>query len=1385
MASDPSVGARFRFLPMVREGFRPSTPFERDRSSNPIPGPMTVGVELTLAARGKDDETWDQEPEAIANGDLDRPSQDVRMYGPGDVIGIDREQVSRLEPEPDSNSFPPNLFPIIEFSRPDLPWLFSPERADTSEGGKSRNRPWLTLVVVPKDAKGVEVAGAGTNPLPVLKAPTSELPPLAQSWAWAHAQVVGDTTAASKVVRDHPERAVSRLVCPRNLEENTKYIAAVVPTFEPGRRVGLGRAPYDDSKGDEGAGKSIDFSWTDESADPVELPIYLHWEFHSGEGDFEQLANRLEPVRLSDSDVGRREVDVRDPGPDRLGHHEPVYQTGALKSPSLTVDEFQNKAELVELLNQPYELAKQQDLPVVGAPLYGQWHADRRELDPDDDFWFSDLNESLRYRIAAGLGSEVVRDRQEDYMARAWDQVGELDAMNRTLAGGQLARAASSHIHDRLVASVGLAGEKNAARLLQFTQPLHRTIGTTVGTDAAEALRSFDTEFRQMADLPETVLTPTFRRLSRPNGPLLRNASVSAQTGDVTPTSLATDFETKQVTPATLKTELRPRVTTIDDLASARRLPGTGFGGGFDFGRDAVDLGPIIDGPIEGIDGVDGGLGVGTGGGNGGLGPMFTGDSMPTFGDTPALEEETLQMDPTRTDSGTTQWQFTSGTMETDPTGQATGAPSDWQFRQGSLDPDIARQTAGAPETVPNDGISLPGESRQTPAQFPTGTDVVTPELARVARLGTWAQTLPDVDIRRIDLSAVTPANPTAFAVRKVDVQVQSSIDHAGTALFQMRQLSTNLDTATRGTGTAPPPKTVRAHADAVKTNTFQPLVRTLDNLLSTNPEATPAQVSEDKSGFVDGLRSDHEAAVDSLDEVIRSLQQQGLDPSRGDLGRPGGPDGPDGGPDSVDVPDLVRRVDAAAAEMQSVLDRLERLRTALRLGPEVLTPPSGLGSGIQFGDSYDRSQPSKILDHVDPDITVTSNVLGGIKAAGGLADELSDREDPIEPVAWAPRFPDPMAEALEAISQEYLMPGVGDIPRDSIGALSTDPAFVEAFVAGLNHEFSRELLWRRFPTDRKGTYFDTFWDKTSNPFSTADDRPDVAPMHEWQNRLGKNGTGDDVATFEDDREGRVVLVLRGELLRRFPDTTIYMVRSNPDDDEESDREGRSPKLEEVGHVTKEAYENGEVTGVKFPIFQGKLDPDIRFLGFDLAPSDAVGNPDEDDPGWFFVFEEPMGETRFGLDAGDAGHRKSVPAGISVRDGDSPIETVPVDVDVLREHGDSPAWNGLSWNHLVPWEKEESEKDADDLVTYIDLWDSPPGAGGNEAETWKVPQSKVDAWKQAGDDDDTSPAEEYPSLANAFAEWGRNSAHMARITWQRPVRVAIHADDLLAPEVDQ
>ena len=59
--------------------------------------------------------------------------------------------------------------------------------------------------------------------------------------------------------------------------------------------------------------------------------------------------------------------------------------------------------------------------------------------------------------------------------------------------------------------------------------------------------------------------------------------------------------------------------------------------------------------------------------------------------------------------------------------------------------------------------------------------------------------------------------------------------------------------------------------------------------------------------------------------------------------------------------------------------------------------------------------------------------------------------------------------------------PGITGLPEDSVIVLETNPGFVAALLVGLNQEFNRELLWREFPTDQRGTPFARFWPTAGN----------------------------------------------------------------------------------------------------------------------------------------------------------------------------------------------------------------------------------------------------------------------------------------------------------------
>src|SRR5262245_33436328 len=121
-----STSANYLFLPWVRQGAAASiqTP---DSLTSGQSGVVSVPVRLRI-------------------NDTDDIEQQVRLYGPGDVIGIAPQQVVRTEPRHLATDFEPNYFAAIDFDRPDFPWLFTPAAAGTA----GRLRPWLCLVVVRK-----------------------------------------------------------------------------------------------------------------------------------------------------------------------------------------------------------------------------------------------------------------------------------------------------------------------------------------------------------------------------------------------------------------------------------------------------------------------------------------------------------------------------------------------------------------------------------------------------------------------------------------------------------------------------------------------------------------------------------------------------------------------------------------------------------------------------------------------------------------------------------------------------------------------------------------------------------------------------------------------------------------------------------------------------------------------------------------------------------------------------------------------------------------------------------------------------------------------------------------------------------------------------------
>jgi hypothetical protein len=359
----------------------------------------------------------------------------------------------------------------------------------------------------------------------------------------------------------------------------------------------------------------------------------------------------------------------------------------------------------------------------------------------------------------------------------------------------------------------------------------------------------------------------------------------------------------------------------------------------------------------------------------------------------------------------------------------------------------------------------------------------------------------------------------------------------------------------------------------------------------------------------------------------------------------------------------------------------------------------------------------------IDPAVTLPRRAAATIRVPGRIRQEQT--ETFTEAMAY-PVFDMPMYRPLADLSAELLIPNVNRIENNSVTLLETNQKFVEAYMVGLNHELARELLWREYPTDQRGSYFRQFWDVSSFFAGAGQDTEalreslrDIPPLHRWtrRSRLGDH----DARERPADQGEEVVLVIRGELLKRYPGAVIYAHAAEwprlPNGDVDRTKERSLVAL------TPAQEENPPRDALRTPLYMAKIEPDINFLGFDLTVAAArggTGERREDPPGWFFVIKERPGEPRFGFD-----------------------ETSAPQISV---------WNDLGWDR-VPM-ASGSIKPLPGVAPGIEI---PATVPADQAE--KEPQRVED--HQVRWDGNVSAAE------------------LAYILYQAPAMLAIHASELL------
>jgi hypothetical protein len=411
---------------------------------------------------------------------------------------IDGSQIVRRFPQPGALDAEHGYFPLVEVLSPELPWVLTPARADErvdDEDSTGRLRPWLVLVCVPQSA-GDFVAGSNGRPARLV-VPVEELPDLGESYAWAHVQsTIAPEDVATGLASSDPGAVIARFVCPRRLEPNTRYRAALVAAFAV-------------------AGEQLVAAWDVAAGEPAmpALSVYDTWTFTTGEvSSFEELCLRLGPVQDDSLVLGLHTLDVTelgciDPWPagtDRVT----VEYTGALWDSNVSArglgqlgDEFDLAA--TKILNEGagrVVLKLSDPDPVVAPPFYGRFATNALAM-PEEPGWQRQVNLGPNRRAAAGLGADIVRIHQERFMAMAWNQAGALRETNRELS------------RTRLQAEIGRTWRHRARRLDPLAQvSVLRSQLTFVRADDGQAPR------RLLANstVPAGLATPAFLRQTRP-----------------------------------------------------------------------------------------------------------------------------------------------------------------------------------------------------------------------------------------------------------------------------------------------------------------------------------------------------------------------------------------------------------------------------------------------------------------------------------------------------------------------------------------------------------------------------------------------------------------------------------------------------------------------------------------------------------------------------------------------------------------------------------------------------------------------------------------------------------------------------------------------------
>lgn len=1170
------------FFPWVRKGIgsrinEKDTLGKADKGSEKCITRPTIRLSADMKASSVNKELTGTEQESIQFDKV------FEIVGPGDVLNINTSAIKAYKPSIGQKGFTSEFAPYIEFWEPDFAWRFTP--ASPNENG--RLRPWIALVFCATDKCKITKGSNNTTSVTFLIDDEKEF-----NHIFPYPHMVDYVAHAQGISSDKAD--FCRIVAMPGLWENMitgkEYTAFLVPTFEQGRLRGIGAKDEDVNTTDvqKSAWEISLASQKELHKKPLTFPVYSSWSFTAGGEKFETLVRKLQPAKdINDSikiDVTKMgnglDYEILNQVPERkeidmptammtLGRKNQTYPNPNDNAEKVIYDRmtsllsnspvFEENAKELNLID-----SEDEDDPWIVPPVYGAKHIMATSLDEKNAEWLKQVNLDINYRIAAGLGKKVVQKYQEKLVNRAWQQVEYVNELNNSILNKSLAVKIDKSVKQRVFPFISNKKGKDQKKVLSQLMvklPSMKKTKNKTGVSISSLMNE--------NDIPQSFASSSFRNVtsnvSKINGNIDLDNITEKISNQLIFKNKVPEFGNYPSVETLKKATTIIRYNLLDYFCKRVFGKYQNITGGYekfnikpkisDFSTNKmIEYRDFIAARGCGEDAKEMYLMRGL---NDSHCCGFTvsdydklSSQFPSY-----LEYNVLKLN--------NQWEYPN----------MIGLPrKDFEglFGNENLFIHVHRDLYWDCKIdyyfFSIEGLIEAAEKNQ--------------DLAKHCRLYKTYIRQPNFRKEEFDHSRWNEN----YSHLSFEYDYYNMFDENG----NRRELSPDSKLLLYLGNYKSYLKFKYYTADSCHSidyynNPSASFLKSLD----TNPElkkkyiesgdeyvnARPATATQkiiadcllNKPDFVvfDRKYLDNSGLVKELynwDNHVKNLRNiKGLSEEWNCL---------------FELEDIINSL-SVAHETKSKSDT---------------TKLSGLQDELLDTESYQRQKQAIEL--------YTQTYISNKNLEEDFIKQLLATKHPI--MAY-PQFPEPTYQYLKGLSNEFVLPHVDEIPNNTISMFINNAAFIEAFLCGMNTEFGKELLWREYPTDQRGSYFRKFWDTEIDETSIINDKYfDVTHLHQWTGKLGEN--------HMEAKGDLIQFVIKGELIKNYPGTRIYL-----------------NKVDKDLHRIKDE--------VILPSAQAFLKDDVCIVGFRAILKDVIGNPKSSNYGYVLVFEQDSVEIDFTINS--------------------------------------------------------------------------------------------------------------------------------------------------------